>query len=177
MGDTPGHSLAQTATRLLLDPHTWTVPTRIYRKARLMETNQDRVVASARVVLPANERRRTDMTTRGFTFVADEPHNGAPGEGPTPTEYLLMALASCTAQTLRQYVDYKYDTAGDITVEINYHEPQQEGAERYLQRTITLSEDPDPDDLKVMHDIAERSPVTLLIQFAWSVRTEFVGPR
>lgn len=117
------------------------------------------------------------MTTRGFTFVADEPHNGAHGDGPTPTEYLLMALASCTAQTLRQYVDYKYDNAGDITVEIDYHEPDQEGAERYLQRTITLSEEPDPDDLKVMHDIAEKSPVTLLIQFAWSVRTEFVGPR
>ncbi|MGR6319009.1 OsmC family protein [Micromonospora soli] len=142
-----------------------------------MKTDQDRVVASARAVLPATERRRTDMSTRGFTFVADEPHNGALGEGPTPTEYLLMALASCTAQTLRQYVDYKYDTAGDITVEIDYHEPEQEGAERYLQRTITLSEEPDPDDLKVMHDIAEKSPVTLLIQFAWSVRTEFVGPR
>ncbi|WP_225853727.1 OsmC family protein [Micromonospora sp. AMSO31t] len=80
-----------------------------------METNQDRVVASARAVLPATERRRTDLTTHGFTFVADEPHNGALGDGPTPTEYLLMALASCTAQTLRQYVDYKYDTAGDIT--------------------------------------------------------------
>ena len=55
-----------------LEPHT-----RIYRKARLMETDRDRVVASARAVLPATERRRTDMTTRGFTFVADEPHNGA----------------------------------------------------------------------------------------------------
>ncbi|GIH21431.1 OsmC family protein [Rugosimonospora africana] len=141
-----------------------------------METDQDRVVASARAVLPAAGRRHTDLTTRDFTFIADEPHNGAPGEGPTPTEYLLMALASCTAQTLRQYVDYKFDYAGDITVEIDYHEPRRDGAERYLQRTITLSEDPDPDDLKVMHDIAERSPVTLLIQFAWSVRTEFVGP-
>ncbi|WP_231929588.1 OsmC family protein [Micromonospora inositola] len=61
-----------------------------------METDRDRVVASARAVLSASERRRTDMTTRGFTFVADEPHNGALGEGPTPTEYLLMALASCS---------------------------------------------------------------------------------
>ncbi|WP_255511040.1 OsmC family protein [Micromonospora sp. WP24] len=163
--------------RLLPNPRTQAVTNKIKRKARLMETDRDRVVASARAVLPLTERRRTELTSRGFTFVADEPHNGAIGEGPTPTEYLLMALASCTAQTLRQYVDYKYDNAGDITVEIDYHEPEQEGAERYLKRTITLSEEPDPDDLKVMHDIAERSPVTLLIQFAWSVRTEFVGPR
>ncbi|MET8311427.1 hypothetical protein [Micromonospora sp. NPDC005173] len=39
--------------------------------------DRNRVVASARAVLPATERRRTDMTTRGFTFVADERHNGA----------------------------------------------------------------------------------------------------
>lgn len=105
--------------------------------------------------------------------MADEPHGGAVGDGPTPTEYLLIALASCTAQTLRQYVDYKVDYAGDITVDVQYHEPQEEGAERYLTRKITLSEQPDPQDLVVMQDIAERSPVTLLIQFAYSVRTEF----
>jgi hypothetical protein len=81
-----------------------------------------------------------------------------------------------TIKSVRQYVDYKYDDAGDITVEISYHEPEREGSERYLRRVITLSEEPDPDDLKVMHEIAEKSPVTLLIQFAWSVRTEFVGP-
>jgi uncharacterized OsmC-like protein len=140
-----------------------------------MGNNEDRVVASARAVLPAVGRRHTDVSARGFTFVADEPHAGQPGAGPTPTEYLLIALASCTAMTLRQYVDYKVDYAGDITVRIDYHDPDVEGAERYLQRTITLSEDPDPDDLKVMQDIAEKSPVTLLIQFAWSVRTSFVS--
>ncbi|WP_436536004.1 OsmC family protein [Actinoplanes sp. HUAS TT8] len=133
----------------------------------------DRIVATAQAVLPAVERRRTDLTTREFAFVADEPHGGATRDGPTPTEYLLMALASCTAQTLRQYLDYKYDDGGDITVRIDYHEPQAEGEARYLRRTITLSEDPDPDDLKVMHDIVEKSPVTLLIQFAYGIRTEF----
>jgi putative redox protein len=42
-----------------------------------METDRNHVAASARAVLPATARRRTDMTTRDFTFVADEPHNGA----------------------------------------------------------------------------------------------------
>jgi putative redox protein len=140
-----------------------------------MTTNYDRVVASARAVLPAVHRRRTEVTSGVFSFVADDPHGGAAGDGPTPTEYLLIALASCTAQTLRQYVDYKVDYAGDITVDVQYHEPQEEGAERYLTRKITLSEQPDPQDLVVMQDIAERSPVTLLIQFAYNVRTEFTA--
>ncbi|MGS2620174.1 hypothetical protein ACVCAH_37820, partial [Micromonospora sp. LZ34] len=94
------------------------------------------------------------------------------GSWPRPRKQIMPELNDHPNETRP-----KYDTAGDITVEIDYHEPEQEGAERYLQRTITLSEEPDPDDLKVMHDIAEKSPVTLLIQFAWSVRTEFVGPR
>lgn len=132
-----------------------------------METNQDRVLGRARAVLPAVHRRRTEVTSGAFSFVADEPHAGMAVDGPTPTDYLLVALASCTAQTLRQYVDYKVDYAGDITVDVEYH------SERYLTRTITLSEEPDPDDLAVMRDIAERSPVTLLIQFAYNVRTEF----
>jgi putative redox protein len=143
----------------------------------LVERDRDHVVAQARAYLPDTARRRTEITTRGYTFVSDEPHRDKPGDGPTPTEYLLMALASCTAQTLRQYVDYKVDYAGDITVEIKYHEPEEYGAERYLERTIILSEDPDPNDLAVMHELAEKSPVTLLIQFAFSVRTTFVPAR
>lgn len=138
---------------------------------------RDHVVAQARAFLPDTARRRTEITTREYKFVSDEPHRGKPGEGPTPTEYLLMALASCTAQTLRQYLDYKVDYAGDITVEITHHEAEDEGAEPYLERTIILSEEPDPDDLAVMHDIAEKSPVTLLIRFAFSVRTTFVPTR
>ena len=140
-----------------------------------MQQDRDHVVAHARAFLPDTARRRTEITTRDYTFVSDEPHGGKPGEGPTPTEYLLMALASCTAQTLRKYIDYKVDYAGDITVVIKYHEPEEEGAEQYLERTIILSEDPDPDDLAVMHDIAEKSPVTLLIKFAFGVRTTFVS--
>jgi putative redox protein len=131
---------------------------------------RDQVAAQARAFLPDTARRRTEITTRDYKFVSDEPHRDKPGEGPTPTEYLLMALASCTAQTLRQYIDYKVDYAGDITVEVTHHD----GAEPYLERTITLSEEPDPDDLAVMHEIAERSPVTLLLRFAYSVRTTFV---
>lgn len=143
----------------------------------MVQPDRDHVTAQARAFLPDTARRRTEITTRDYKFVADEPRGGKPGEGPTPTEYLLMALASCTAQTLRQYIDYKVDYAGDITVEIKHHEPEGEGAEPYLERTIILSEEPDPADLAVMHEIAEKSPVTLLIRFAFSVRTTFVPTR
>jgi putative redox protein len=140
-----------------------------------VNSDQQDIVASTRATLRETSRLVTELATRQFSLIADEPHNDSPGDGPTPTEYLLMALASCTAQTLRSYTDRKYDYPGDITVEVSYHEPQEEGAARYLQRTISLSEDVPPEHLQSMMEITERTPVTLLLAFAWSVRTEFVN--
>jgi putative redox protein len=137
-----------------------------------MTSNNDVIVATAHATLLATNRLETEIRTGSFTYTADDPRTGSVAAGPTPTEYLLMALASCTAITLRHYADRKYDYAGDITVDVTYHEPQIVGAERYLQRTIRLSEEVPELDFQSMVNIVERSPVTLLLQFAWSVRTE-----
>ena len=138
--------------------------------------NDDPIVAAATAMLGETRRHETEVAVREFHFLADEPIDGTAGVGPTPTEYLLIALASCTAITLRQYADRKYDYAGDINVDVRYHEPRAEGAERYLHRTVTLSEAVPEPDLDVMMDLAERTPVTLLLKFAWSVRTDFDNP-
>jgi putative redox protein len=142
-----------------------------------MSPESDRVVATARATLLATSRRETEVRAGEFVGLADDPRTGAPGAGPTPTEYLMMALASCTAITLRAYADRKYDYAGDITVDVTYHEPRTVGASRYLLRTVRLSEEIPEQDFQTMINIVERTPVTLLLQFAWSVRTDITnGP-
>ena len=51
---------------------------------------------------------RTEMTARGFAFVADEPASiGGTETAPTPYDYLGAALAACTAMTLRMYAGRK----------------------------------------------------------------------
>jgi putative redox protein len=51
---------------------------------------------------------RTDITAGLHSLVADEPRTlGGTGMGPTPYEYLLAALSSCMAMTLRMYADRK----------------------------------------------------------------------
>jgi putative redox protein len=140
-----------------------------------MSPENDRVVATAQATLLATSRLETEIKAGEFVGMADDPGVGTVGVGPTPTEYLMMALASCTAITLRGYADRKYDYAGDITVDVAYHEPETVGASRYLQRTIRLSEEIPEQDFESMINIVERSPVTLLLQFAWSVKTDITN--
>ena len=142
-----------------------------------MSPESDRVIATARATLPATSRFETEIRAGEFAGLADDPHAGTQGAGPTPTEYLMMALASCTAITLRGYADRKYDYAGDIIVDVAYHEPTAVGEPRYLHRSVRLSEEIPEQDFQTMINIVEKSPVTLLLQFAWSVRTDIAnGP-
>jgi putative redox protein len=58
-----------------------------------------------------------DVTVRDHTVVADEPAaEGGNDGGPKPTEYLAIALASCTAITVEMYADRKGWDLGELEV-------------------------------------------------------------
>ncbi len=72
---------------------------------------------------------RTELIASGKTIIADEPEEvGGTDEGPAPGEFLLISLASCTAITLRMYVDRKKWDVSKIKVEV--------GSERIDNKTI-----------------------------------------
>lgn len=62
----------------------------------------------------------TKLSTNKHSLIADEPpENGGTDAGPAPGDFMRMALASCTAITLRMYADRKKWDVDHIDVRVN----------------------------------------------------------
>jgi putative redox protein len=63
-----------------------------------------------------------DVKTNAHTIPADEPANvGGANTGPSPYEFLLSGLGTCTALTLKAYADYKGLDLGDYHIALSKH--------------------------------------------------------
>lgn len=66
------------------------------------------------------EQYKTEVTVTGHQLIADEPlEKGGQDLGPAPGQFLQVALACCTAITVRMYVDHKQWPVEKIEVEVD----------------------------------------------------------
>lgn len=112
---------------------------------------------------------RTDLSTRSHRSLADEPLVlGGTDTGPTPYEYLLMAVGSCTAMTLRMYATRKgwpLEAASVSVRQARSHEPDCErcatesvGMAR-VERRIELLGPLSQEQRERLLEIANRCPI------------------
>ena len=82
-----------------------------------MQTDKDK----GGVVVYTESALCTEVKANGHALVADEPAAvGGADAGPTPYDYLLAALGSCTAITVRMYADRKGWPLESVTVRVEH---------------------------------------------------------
>jgi putative redox protein len=112
---------------------------------------------------------RTDITAGPHTLVADEPIAlGGTGTGPTPYEYLLAALSSCMAMTLRMYADRKQWPLESVRVMLRTERAHEKDCEACdisevgiprVSRRVELEGPLTDEQRKRLMQIADRCPV------------------
>jgi putative redox protein len=82
-----------------------------------MESDNEFIVDAAAIITHA--KYQTTITSGNHTIIADEPVDvGGEDTGMSPYSLLLASLASCTAITLRMYIDRKMWVVDEITINL-----------------------------------------------------------
>ncbi len=83
---------------------------------------EEELTTDKQVVVNIDQSHYTSrVATNNHQFLADEPPVvGGKGLGPSPFEFLLSALGSCTVMTLRMYADRKKWDLQEVTAHLSY---------------------------------------------------------
>ncbi len=116
-----------------------------------------------------NGRFQQAVQVRAHRLIADEPESvGGLDSGPSPYDFLAMALGACTAMTLRMYADRKKLALEEVSVEVDHNKVHAEDCENSelktgridrFERVIHLKGDLDAAARKRLLEIADRCPV------------------
>jgi putative redox protein len=113
---------------------------------------------------------QVDVRSGAHHLATDEPAALGGGDtGPTPLTLVICGLAACTATTLRMYAVRKQWPLEGIEVDARYN--SSEDAPASIDRTIIVTGDFSAEQLARLADIAERTPVTLVVRAGTPITT------
>jgi putative redox protein len=112
---------------------------------------------------------RTLIKTDNHTFIADEPLAiGGADVGPSPQELLLASLGSCTAITLRMYIDRKMWVVDNIAVNLELFEV---GGATLIERQLSFEGELSEEQKKRLVQIADACPIHKMLTGKISTET------
>ena len=140
-----------------------------------------------RVVVRTGTDLRTDVRANGYALVADEPASvGGTDAGPTPYDYVLVALGSCTAMTLRMYADRKRWPLESVTVHLSHKKVHARDCEECetkdgkidrIRLELELAGPLEEPQRGRLLEIAKRCPVHRTLESEVMMETSLVGIR
>ncbi|WP_121490054.1 OsmC family protein [Chryseobacterium sp. 7] len=115
----------------------------------------------------------TEVTAGENTIITDEPiDKGGQNKGLNPMEILATSLASCTAATLRMYIERKEWDVENINVEVELENfPLTKRA--VFKRDISFDGILDDEQCKRLHTIADACPVHKILTNDIEILTKF----
>jgi putative redox protein len=127
-----------------------------------------------------------DVYTDKHTLRADEPTDyGGKDSGPSPYDFLLTALGTCTAMTLRMYAQRKKFDLTRVAVRLKHdkvhaqdceHCETREGRIDRIERSLALAGDLSDEQRNDLLRIADRCPVHRTLRSEIDIQTQLDKP-
>ncbi|HTB31589.1 MAG TPA: OsmC family protein [Bacteroidia bacterium] len=109
---------------------------------------------------------------RNHKVIIDEPvNNGGGNTGPSPQEYLCVALASCTTATIKMYTNHKHWKIDSIIVEVE--KDTLPDGKNIFKRTLHIKGPFDDKQMDRILQIANSCPVHKILSQANTIETVF----
>lgn len=121
------------------------------------------------------EKYYTKVTAGENKIITDEPlDKGGQNKGFNPLEILATSLASCTAATLRMYIDRKGWEVPKINMEVELENYPQSKNAIFTRKISYDGVVLDDDQIKRLLTVAETCPVHKILHGSMEVNTSFI---
>ena len=106
------------------------------------------------------------IKTTSHTVVVDEPESiGGTDKYPNPAQYLLSALASCTAITIKMYADNKGWDVGEINVDVKMKEVISSGIPtKTIVKAVQFENPLEDEQIERLLTIGSKCPISKLLE-------------
>jgi putative redox protein len=113
-----------------------------------------------------SENYLMEIKTTNHTVMVDEPESiGGSNQYPNPAQYLLSALASCTAITIKMYADNKKLNVGEINVDVKMEEVISSGKTiKKIVKAVQFENPLEDDQIERLLTIGSKCPISKLLE-------------